>query len=71
MAYFRLIVVIAALFLNIPPVHAETAMEYLNNGNDAFKRGDLDQAIFEYTKAIDVNPNLAKAYDNRGVAYAQ
>jgi tetratricopeptide (TPR) repeat protein len=59
------------LSFNILPVFAETANEYLRDGNDDFKVGNFDQAIYEYTKAIDIDPNLAKAYDNRGVAYAQ
>lgn len=57
--------------LSIPAVYAQTAGEYLQDGNDSFLRGDYAQAIFEYTKALDINPNLAKAYNNRGVAYAQ
>ena len=65
------LVLIGIIFLGISSVYAQTAGEDLQNGNDALKRGDFDQAIFEYTKAIDINPRLAKAYDNRGVAYAQ
>lgn len=43
----------------------------MSDGNDDFKLGNFDQAIVEFTKAIDIDPNLAKAYNNRGVAYAQ
>ncbi len=67
---FTIFVLIGTLFLSVS-VCAQTAEEYLSNGNDDFKLGNFDQAIFEYTKAIDINPNLAKAYNNRGVAYAQ
>ena len=59
------------LFFNIAPVYAETAAEDLQSGNDYFSQGYFDQAIIEYTKAIDIDPNYAKAYDNRGVAYAK
>ncbi|HEY85645.1 MAG TPA: tetratricopeptide repeat protein [Chloroflexi bacterium] len=31
--------------------------------------GDLEQAIADYNKAIDLNPDYAAAYSNRGVAY--
>lgn len=62
---------IGFLFLNIPSVFAETAEKYLDQGNDAYKQGNYDQAIHDFTKAIDINPNLAKAYDNRGAAYAK
>lgn len=66
-----LLVVIGIWCLSITSVYAESAVEYLLDGNDSFKEGDLAQAIYEYTKALDLNPNLAKAYNNRGVAYAQ
>src|SRR4029453_15161141 len=32
------------------------------------KGNDLEGAIAEYTRAIEINPNLAQAYYNRGVA---
>ena len=67
---FTLFVLIGILFLSVS-VYAQTAEEYLSNGNDDFKLGSFDQAIIKYTKAIDINPHLAKAYNNRGVAYAQ
>ncbi|MDE2222604.1 MAG: tetratricopeptide repeat protein [Candidatus Omnitrophica bacterium] len=50
---------------------AVTAEDYLREGNGAFKDQRFDQAIYAYTKVIDSNPHLAKAYDNRGAAYAQ
>lgn len=64
-------VLTSLLVLNISSVFAQTAEEYLSNGNDSFKRGHFDQAISEYTQAIDIDPNLEKAFNNRGVAYAQ
>jgi tetratricopeptide (TPR) repeat protein len=66
-----ILILIIVLFFNIPSVYAETAGEDLQSGNDFFDQGNFDQAISEYTKAIDINPNYAKAYDNRGVAYAK
>ena len=63
-------VLIGLLFLSVS-VGAQTAEKYLSHGNDDFNLGNFDQAIVDFTKAIDINPNLAKAYDNRGVAYAQ
>jgi Flp pilus assembly protein TadD len=35
------------------------------------KAGQFDQAISDSNKAIELNPNLAMAYVNRGGAYAQ
>jgi tetratricopeptide (TPR) repeat protein len=66
-----LLILIGVLFLNIPSVYAQTAEEYLSVGNDNFKLRNFDKAIAGYTKALDINPNLAKAYNNRGVAYAE
>jgi len=69
---FKMILVLwGVLFLRSSFVYAESAGEYLQDGNDAFKRQELDQAIYDYTKAIDLDPNLGRAYNNRGVAYAQ
>ena len=33
--------------------------------------GDYDRAIEDYTKAIELDPNPADAYNNRGVAYGK
>jgi tetratricopeptide (TPR) repeat protein len=66
-----IIFLIILFFLNNPSAYAETAVQYVSAGNDAFKRGNLDLAITDYTSAIDIDPNYAKAYDNRGVAYAR
>jgi tetratricopeptide (TPR) repeat protein len=66
-----ILILIILLFLNIPSAHADTALQYVSAGNDAFKQGRLDLAIIDYTSAIDIDPNYAKAYDNRGVAYAK
>ena len=34
-----------------------------------YSKGDLDQAILDFNTAIELNPNYADAYNNRGVAY--
>ena len=62
--------IVAMLLLSIPSVYAQTLRESMQSGNDAFKQNDFDGAIIYYTQAIDINPNYAKAYNNRGVAYA-
>ena len=31
--------------------------------------GDYDQAISDFTKAIDIDPSYANAYNNRGISY--
>ena len=34
-----------------------------------YLKGEYDSAIVDYTKAIELNPDYAEAYNNRGVAY--
>jgi len=64
------IVLIGVLFfLSVSSVYAETAEEYYNSGNAYYKQGKYDQAIVEYTKAIEINPNLAEVYNNRAGVY--
>jgi tetratricopeptide (TPR) repeat protein len=42
---------------------------YFNRGLDYANKGQLDQAISDYTKALEMNPRNAAAYNNRGIAY--
>ena len=42
---------------------------YFFKGISFEKKGQYDQAIKDYTKAIEVNPRFAGAYSNRGRAY--
>jgi|GEM_PF-5149506 len=46
-----------------------TAAGYFQNGQEAAEKGDYDQAIADYTQAINLSPNYAMAYNNRGWAY--
>jgi protein O-mannosyl-transferase len=42
---------------------------YDNRGNAYLNQGDLDRAISEYDKAIEINPGSFLAYNNRAGAY--
>jgi tetratricopeptide (TPR) repeat protein len=42
---------------------------YHNRGDAYGLKGEVDQAISDYTKAIVLNPNYAPAYNSRGRAY--
>jgi len=46
-----------------------TAEWYLDQGNELCEEGYYDEAIEEYNKAIELDPNLAEAYQNRAYAY--
>ena len=39
---------------------------YHNRGDAYGLKGDIDRAISDYTKAIELNPNYAPAYNSRG-----
>jgi len=43
--------------------------EYLHRGDAYFEKEEYDKAGADYTRAIELEPNLAVAYYNRGVAY--
>ena len=42
---------------------------YHNRGEAYGLKGDLDRAIADYNRAIELNPNYAPAYNSRGRAY--
>jgi tetratricopeptide (TPR) repeat protein len=46
------------------------ARAYNKRGIAYWSKGQYDQAILDYNKALEINPRYADAYNNRGVAYA-
>jgi tetratricopeptide (TPR) repeat protein len=50
-----------------PTPTIETAEEYFNEGNEQFQRGNYEQAIKNLDRAIEIDPNLAFAYSNKGL----
>ena len=48
---------------------AETAKTYYNQGADCLKQGKYDEAIGDFTRAIEIDSGLAEAYNNRGMAF--
>ncbi|MFA5340008.1 MAG: tetratricopeptide repeat protein, partial [Candidatus Omnitrophota bacterium] len=49
----------------------ERTKSYLDIGLANYILGNYKEAIADYNKAIEINPKLAEAYMNRGVAYGQ
>ena len=59
---------IGAGLLTTQAAYAQSASDLLNSGVDKAQSGNLQGAIADWTKAIEMNPMYAKAYFNRGVA---
>lgn len=51
------------------PENELTAWDYLSKGNRAYDENEYDKAIEYYNKAIELDPDFADAYNNRGIAY--
>jgi Flp pilus assembly protein TadD len=49
--------------------HPKNARLYLNLGNTYYEKGQIEDAIEQYRKAIDINKKYAVAYGNIGSAY--
>jgi tetratricopeptide (TPR) repeat protein len=66
-----LIVMVALIVICIfaPIVSAETAEEWDEKGISFGKAGNYGKAIECFEKAIELDPNYAGAYNNRGNAY--
>ena len=74
MKYFNKITILLLIFIlfqicnsckneNIPK-------DYIKSGDNNYNKGNFQEAIIDYTKAIEIYPNDAKIYINRGVSYA-
>lgn len=48
-----------------------TAMDYYYFGVEHHERNQYEEAIEDYTRVLELDPNFASAYLNRGVAYEQ
>lgn len=49
----------------------QAARAYVERGKLYARQGQLDSAIADYSKAIEIKPSFAIAYSNRGAAYGQ
>jgi len=52
----------------MPPAPAKSAMDYFISGSAQLDKGNLDQAIADFTGAILLKPDFFAAYMNRGTA---
>lgn len=47
------------------PAALVTAQDYFAQGDYDYEQGACEQAIADYTRAVELDPNLAEAYNNR------
>lgn len=55
--------------VSVPPQNLKTAKDFLLQGDYEYEKGSCDKAVQNYTKAININPKYAEAYNNRGYTY--
>ncbi len=65
----RVTVLIVVLLLPHVATSADRAAEAYQKGKSCLEKGDSDAAIAAFTEAIRLDPKLANAYTDRGVAY--
>ena len=46
-----------------------SAQDYFTQGNYDYERGACDAAIDDYTRALEINPDFAEAYNNRAYTH--
>ena len=62
-------VLVAILLLPSVAASADAATEAYEKGKACLDKKDYDAAIVAFTRAIQLDPNNAKAYNRRGIAY--
>src|SRR5262249_53002083 len=50
-----------------PPKKERTAKDYLERGRVFLVRGDAEQALADFTRAIELDPKSAEAYRDRAL----
>jgi len=53
----------------VSPSPEKSALDYFKSGTAHLDKGNLDQAIADYTESIRLKPNIFVAYLNRGTAF--
>ena len=52
-----------------PPAQLRTALDFLAQGDYEFEQDHYDPAIAAYTRAIELDPDFAEAYNNRAYIF--
>ena len=64
-----IIFLLLGFLLFLPGAYAGEADTYYTRGNAHLLKGEYEEAISNYTKALGINPQYALAYNNRAVVY--
>ncbi len=64
------IILLLLVFFKCTFCNSQTSADFFKFGNDKADKGDFIGAILDYTRSIEIDPNLATAYFNRGHAKA-
>ena len=64
-------IIILTILITAQPINAANAQEYLASGMQKTESGKFREAIMDFDKVIQLDPNQAKAYQYRGVAKAK
>ncbi len=70
MREFSAIWVVVTLILPLGGCDGNPAATQFNRGEQLLTQGDMDTAISCFSQAIDLKPDYAAAYSQRGFAYA-
>ena len=62
------ILILIVVLLSYASLSAQTANEYYQKGLKNVLSDNYKAAILDFTKAIEINPDYAEAYYNRGRA---
>jgi tetratricopeptide (TPR) repeat protein len=58
----------ALVFASSPALSAQSASALVTSGLDKYRDGNMDGAVADFTKALELNPSYIGAYNNRGLA---
>jgi len=62
---------VLALLIAPPLLQTNAAVQHFDRGNDYLAQGQYVLAVEEYTQVIEIDPEQAAAYHNRGLAYSR
>ncbi|MBN1234767.1 MAG: tetratricopeptide repeat protein, partial [Methanotrichaceae archaeon] len=62
-----ILILISFAVICAPAFGQTTAIDWLKNGTELQAQGKLNEAIQAYNKAIEINPQYADAWSNKGI----